>query len=120
MASDDPRYVKINEFWANAPKVPCTTEDAARMVKAICDEFGLRSLGGPNMRRKFVTRKVRRVWTNKAPKGGHVENGYNRLAHDLSHMINRRRHPSFPSHDNTQAKLEWEISCFVVAMLLNM
>ena len=87
------------------------------MVKRICNTFGSKTLGGPSMHRKFVTRRVRRVWIDHGAKFK-LAKGWPRLAHDLSHMINRRRHPTFPPHDNTQARLEWEVSCYVAASLI--
>lgn len=115
MANSDPRYERIDKLWyeMGAHMRPLDAAEAALIVKAVCNKFGLKSLGGPSMRRKFVTRKVRRVWLDKSA-GTSIHRGWPRLAHDLSHMINRARHPSFPPHDNTQAILEYEISLFVV------
>ncbi len=117
MAHGDPRYVRINDLWASAPKPAIGRAEAAAMVKLLCDTFGLRSLGGPLMARKFVTRKVRACWLDPVGNGG-LSKGWQRLAHDISHMINRKRHPNFAPHDNTQAILEWEIACFVVSLLI--
>jgi hypothetical protein len=120
MAKGDTRYDKINELWQTAPLLICTEYDAKVMTKEICDRFGLKSLGGPSMQRKYVTKRIRRVWTTNNPKHGFVTDGYNRLAHDLAHMINRKRHPRFKPHDNTQCKLEYEISRYVVARMLEL
>jgi hypothetical protein len=118
MSTGDPRYVRVNDLWASAPKLPCSKDQAAAMARRVYDTFGLKSLGGPRMTRKaHFDGKTRNVWVDAQGNGG-LFKGWARLAHDTSHRINRRRHPSFPPHDNTQARLEWEISCYVVAELI--
>lgn len=121
---DDPRYAKINAMWKAAPPLPCTDIQARRMRKKLYRTFGLYVLGGPQMRRdKRYPRGlkagdyVRRCWTSAKPRNGNSW-GWGRLAHDVSHEINRRRYPTVRDHDITQARLEWEITCFVVANLI--
>lgn len=111
MAHNDPRYVRVNELWNTIPKLPSTPETAAAFAKAVCNKFGLKSLGGASMRRKYVTRKVRRVWLDKTGNGG-LNRGWQRCAHDLSHRINRARHPNEAPHSDSQAFLEYEVACF--------
>ncbi len=120
MAHGDPRYERVNALWATAPKLKCSREDAAKLAKELHNRFGLKSLGGPSMRRKCAfDGKVRRVWIDDFGDGG-LDKGWQRLAHDVSHRINRKRHPTFKPHDNTQAILEYEIACFCVEYLFGL
>jgi len=113
---------------------PITREEAGRAARRLYQHFGKSGDraaaecfcdGRPGCARcngsgfvKFPTMQfrgeIRRCWTSRKPTSGHFK-GWGRLIHDISHSVNRRRHPKFRPHDATHALLEAEMARYVAA-----
>ena len=111
---NDQRYVPVEQALpAELPAI--TREEADKACARIFRHFGAKALGGPNMLYDARWRRpTRRCWISPRPTKGH-DKGWGRLIHDASHIIFRRRHPSFRPHDGGHARLEREIAQYVVA-----
>jgi hypothetical protein len=109
---NDQRYVPVEQALpAELPAI--TREEADRAIKKIMAHFGSKALGGPSMMYDARwSRPARRCWLSTKPTTGHYK-GWGRLIHDASHIIFRKRHPSFRPHDGGHARLEREIAQFV-------
>ena len=112
--NNDPRYDPVSATLpASLPAI--SREEAERAARLIVRTFGKRSDGGPNMAFNMkAPRAARRCWISTKETVG-PSKGWGRLVHDLSHMIFRRRHPSFRPHDGGHATLEREIAEFVMS-----
>lgn len=108
------RYDPVNAAWQGRNVPPITAHEATRAAAAIVRKFGRRDLGGPHMRYDMQPPRVRRCWISR--KGGaKLASGWPRLVHDLSHMIFRKRMPGTRPHHGLHARLEHEITEYVLA-----
>jgi hypothetical protein len=108
----DERYEPVNNAWP-AIVPPCTRHEAERAMKALCRKFGGTIHGSPAMNGPVRSLRVRSCWITRKPST--LYRGWQRLAHDISHSIFRRRHPSFKPHDGGHATLEREIAEHILA-----
>ena len=111
MSTNDPRYISVDAQW---PEVvpPCSRIEAERAARMLYRKFGGVHLGSPNMAGPARFHRVRSCWVTRSPST--LYRGWQRLAHDVSHAIFRKRHPSFRPHDGGHATLEREIAEHIV------
>lgn len=116
----DNRYQAINTMWREHGIPPCSSDEAMRATRKLEKKFGKREDGSPNMAGNYIySRRYPRVcWISR--KGGTEFKGWPRLVHDLSHFIFRARHPSFRPHEGGHAKLEQQMTEWLIANLSDM
>lgn len=111
-ASAGDRYAATNALWLSNVAPAITRIEAERAARALYRKFGRRA-GYPRQRSDARLREVRRCWISLKPCKG-LDRGWARLVHDVSHDIFRKRYPQFRPHHPLHAKLENEISHYVI------
>lgn len=107
------RYESINAAWRASGLPPVTREEVTRALAILCRKFGGTQHGGPSMVRPFRRKRVRVCWISL--KGGTLDKGWPRLAHDLSHDLFEARHPRLKQHHPAHAAVEREVSEYIIA-----
>ena len=109
------RYEPVNAAWAAIDKPAITREEAARAVTLLYRKFGRKADGGPRMLTDMkFNGAVRRCWISTKPTTG-IDKGWARLVHDVSHRVFYRRFPAQLAHAPAHARLEREITEYVLA-----
>ncbi len=106
------RYAPIDDAWATSKLPPVTRQEAERAANKIAARFGGVQHGGPHMDAPYRVRRIRLCWITRT--GASTYKGWPRLVHDLSHQIFRARHPRWTPHHPAHARLEREITEFVL------
>lgn len=106
------RYHAVNDAWNLARKPAVTRVEAERAQRALIRKFG-KAREYPAQRYDVRPWPVRRCWISAKNNPG-SDKGWERLVHDVSHHIFRKRYPSFRPHHPMHARLELEITMHVL------
>lgn len=108
------RYDPVNSAWKRALP-PLTRQEAGRAAAALLRKFGTRDSGSMSKARIEHASMVRRVWIANKAEDNSTYKGWPRLVHDVSHRVFRYRYPNKLPHDALHARLELEVTEYVLA-----
>lgn len=121
-------YGQVNRMWPD--ELPILEKDEAeRAYKKLVAKFGKKETVHPTLgwvKRKMTVRRwrykgtktwytrVRKCWLSLNGDTNTLSKGWRRLVHDVSHYVHDFRFPHSRDHDLAQAKIEQEMSQYVI------